>query len=107
AVDQLGNTTEDTGKSMMDNFTSVGNSMKGIGKNMSKWLTTPLVGVATASIMTVSKFDDSMSQVKAISGATGEEFDLMRDKAIELGSTTAHSASTAADGMTIFATAGW
>lgn len=107
AIDDMDSATEKTSGNMMENFTKVGNNMKDMGKNMSKWVTTPLVGIGTASIMTVSKFDDSMSQVRAISGATGEEFEQLRSLAMELGATTAHSASDAADGMTMLAQAGW
>ncbi|WP_278523220.1 phage tail tape measure protein [Clostridium cochlearium] len=82
-------------------------AIEGAGKSLSAKVTAPIVGLATTATYTVSKFDDSMSQVAAISGATGKDFDNLRNKAKELGSTTAHSASAAADGMGILATAGW
>lgn len=107
SIDGLSSASETTSSNMLSNFTSVGESMQGVGKKMSLGITAPLVAIGTAAIHTVAGFDDSMSKVKAISGATGKEFDELRETAIELGSTTAHSASAAADGMTIFATAGW
>ena len=48
-----------------------------------------------------------MSEVKAISGATGKEFDALRNKAIELGASTAFSAGEVAEAMTEMAKAGW
>lgn len=81
-------------------------SMTSMGKKMTAGITAPLAGFAAASIKTVAEFDDTMSSVKAISGATGKEFDDLRDKAKELGRTTAFSASQAAEGMSILAAAG-
>lgn len=48
-----------------------------------------------------------MSNVSAISGATGEDFDKLRDKAREMGAETKFSASEAADAMSYMAMAGW
>ena len=45
------------------------------------------------AISTIREFDESMSQVAAISRATGEELSAMRDIAKELGSTTEFTAS--------------
>ena len=84
-----------------------GDNMIKAGKGMTMKVTAPLVGLGTAAIMTVSKFNDSMSQVSAISGATGEDLEALREQAKELGATTAHSASAAADAMGYLALAGW
>lgn len=53
------------------------------------------------------EFDSSMSQVEAVSGATGKELDALRDKAKEMGSTTKFTASEAADAFNYMAMAGW
>lgn len=66
-----------------------------------------LGGVATAAVKVGSDFEAQMSRVKAISGATGEEFDQLREQAIQLGSDTAFSASEAAQGMENLASAGF
>src|SRR5690625_6881575 len=58
----------------------VGNKFTDAGKKMTAGVTLPLAGIATAAVSTVMKFDDSMSQVRALSGATGEEFDELRDR---------------------------
>lgn len=68
---------------------------------------TALGGVATAAIKVGSDFEAQMSRVKAISGATGEEFEQLRQQAIQLGSDTAFSASEAAQGMENLAAAGF
>ena len=48
-----------------------------------------------------------MAQVQAISGATGKDFDALRDKAQEMGAKTKFSASQSAEAMTYMAMAGW
>lgn len=52
-------------------------------------------------------FEQSMSKVAAISGALGGEFDILRQKAVELGASTVFSASQAAEGMSFLAMAGY
>ena len=84
-----------------------GESLTSIGKSMSLKVTAPIVGIGTAAVATVSKFDDSMSQVAALTGAVGDEFTSLRELAQELGATTAHTASSAADAMGYLALAGW
>ena len=54
-----------------------------------------------------SNFDSSMANVAAISGATGESLDALRDKAKEMGAKTKFSASESADAFTYMAMAGW
>jgi len=88
-------------------LSSAGKRMEGIGKSMTAKVTAPIVGVGAAAVHTVMGFDDSMSKVKAISGATGKEFEQLREQAKDLGSTTAFSASEAADAMGYLALAGW
>ena len=68
---------------------------------------TALAGVSTAAIKVGSDFEAQMSRVKAISGATGEVFDQLRQQAIDLGADTAFSASQAAQGMENLAAAGF
>ena len=68
---------------------------------------TALAGVSTAAIKVGSDFEAQMSRVKAISGATAEEFDQLRQQAIDLGADTAFSASQAAQGMENLAAAGF
>lgn len=53
------------------------------------------------------QFDSTMSNVKAIGGATDDEFDALVDKAQEMGKTTVFSASEAGDALSYMAMAGW
>ena len=52
-------------------------------------------------------FSTSMSNVQAISGATGDEIAMLEQKARDLGATTVFSASDVADGFGYMAMAGW
>lgn len=52
-------------------------------------------------------FDAQMSTVSAISGATGEDLDALREKAKELGAQTSFSATESAQAMEYMAMAGW
>ena len=60
-----------------------------------------------AATSTIAGFGKEMSKVKAISGATEEEFKALEAKAREMGATTAFSASEAAAGMSFLAQAGF
>lgn len=68
---------------------------------------TAVGGFGAAAVNAGMSFDSSMSQVSAISGATGEDFDALRKKALEMGATTQFSASEAAEAMTYMGMAGW
>lgn len=90
-----------------NNITGIGKSMTSVGSTLTKSVTVPLLGIGAAGLKVASDFDSAMSGVKAISGATGEEFDALRAKAIELGGETAFSANEVAEAMTEMAKAGW
>lgn len=62
---------------------------------------------ATDTLNTYKSFEQGMANVKAISGATGEQFDALVEKAKELGETTQFSASEVAEAMENTAMAGW
>ena len=66
-----------------------------------------LGGIATAAIKVGSDFESQMSRVKAILGATGEEFNKLKEQAIQLGADTAFSSKQAAEGMENLAAAGF
>src|SRR5699024_11173105 len=85
----------------------VGNKMKSVGKTMTAAVTLPVVAMGTAIMTTGAKFDDQMSTVKAVTGATGKEMDNLRSLAKEMGKTTRFSASEAGEGMEMLARAGF
>ena len=66
-----------------------------------------VAGLGAAAVKTAADFDSGMSKVAAISGATGDDLDALRDKAREMGAKTKFSASEAASAMEYMAMAGW
>ncbi|HAP8055728.1 TPA: phage tail tape measure protein [Enterococcus faecium] len=87
--------------------TAVGKVMQGTGAAMTKYITTPLIGVGVAAAKVGGDFEAQMSRVKAISGATGKSFDELRQQAVDLGAKTAFSAKESAAGMENLASAGF
>jgi TP901 family phage tail tape measure protein len=98
---------EQTMQGVSGRLNDTGSTLQGIGGSMSKNVTAPLVGVATAAVLVGANFDDQMAKVQAISGATGDDFDTLRGRALELGSSTRFSATEAAEGLEYLALAGW
>lgn len=84
----------------------VGSAIEGAGQKLMP-VTAAVGGLSVAAVKVASDFDSAMSQVAAVSGATGKELDALRDKAREMGSKTKFSASEAAEAMNYMAMAGW
>ena len=87
-------------------FQEAGGKIEGVGKSLLP-VTAAITGIGTAGIKVASDFEKAMSGVQAITGATGADFETLREKAIELGATTSFSAGEVAEAMTEMAKAGW
>ena len=85
---------------------NVGNKISGAGEKLMP-ITAGVTALGTLAVKTGADFDSAMSKVAAVSGATGEELDALRDKARDMGSKTKFSASEAAEAMNYMAMAGW
>lgn len=66
-----------------------------------------VVGIGTAAIKTGADFEAAMSNVAAISGATGDDLKSLTDKAKEMGAKTKFSATESAEAFSYMAMAGW
>jgi TP901 family phage tail tape measure protein len=93
---QFGEGMQDTGK-----------KMAAAGKNLSMKVTAPIVGMGAAIVKTGMDFEEAMSRVAAISGATGGELEKLEQQAKNLGATTKFSASEAASAQEFLAMAGF
>lgn len=82
-------------------------AMVTVGSNLSKSVSVPLLTVGAIALKTSSDFEAGMSEVKAISGVTGESFTQLENKAIQMGAKTKFSASESAQAMKYMAMAGW
>ena len=96
------------------NIAAIGTTAKTTDKSvnlMKRSLNTlAVLGIATGLdilIKQMAEFGQEMSTVGAITGALGDEFDALREKAKELGTNTRFSATQAAEGMTFLARAGF
>ncbi len=63
--------------------------------------------LARETIETGQTFEDSMAKVQALSGATGEDLEKLKQTAIDQGAATVYSSSEAADALGYMALAGW
>lgn len=104
AADEFDQTLQDTTSGGLSVFTvAVGNLVA----NVLTGLINSMKDVVGNTIEVGKAFDSSMSNVAALSGATAEDLQMLRDTAKEFGSTTKFSASEAADALGYMALAGW
>ncbi|MGG5463485.1 phage tail tape measure protein [Clostridium sp. B9] len=90
-----------------DSFKKFGAGAVALGGKLTSDVTLPLGIVAGAVGVVGTEFESKMSRVKAISGATAEEFKKLEEQALDLGKSTAFSASQCADGMENLSSAGF
>ena len=83
-----------------------GESMQSVGKQMSRLAAVAAVPFALAA-RSFARFSDQMSAVKAVTGATEQEFMALTETAKELGRTTSFTASEVAAGMLELSRAGF
>ncbi|MCG1299777.1 phage tail tape measure protein [Staphylococcus epidermidis] len=103
AVGRMGATFTELGPRIK----SIGDSMKSVGRSMSMYVTAPIAAGFGAAMKKSIDFDDTMRKVKATSGATGDEFNQLRTKALQMGRDTKFTASESAEAMNYMALAGW
>ena len=89
-----------------ENLQTLGSNITNVGTKLM-----PVSGAVTAlgytAVKTAADFDSAMSQVAAVSGATGDDLEALREKAREMGEKTKFSATEAAEAMNYMAMAGW
>ena len=85
---------------------NVGDKISSAGEKLLP-VTAGITALGTVAVKTGADFDAAMSKVAAVSGATGDDLQALRDKAREMGSQTKFSASEAAEAMNYMAMAGW
>ncbi len=85
---------------------AAGNKMKDVGKTLSTKVTAPIAAIGALAVRSTLSFEQSMNKVSAVTLATGKTLEEMEELARKMGSTTAFSASQAAEAMTFLAQAG-
>ena len=93
----------DFGESYTNGFEKVAKTAIKVGTVVGGALT----AIGGYAVKVGSDFEAGMSEVKAISGATETQMEMLEKQAAELGKTTKFSASEAAEGYKYMAMAGW
>lgn len=110
AADELDRSMEDVGDGAagaQDGITTFGIALGNLIADVVQNAISKLSELITNTIEVGRTFDTSMSKVAALSGASAEDMEMLRDTAKEFGSTTQFSASQAADALGYMALAGW
>lgn len=89
-----------------DKVKDVGNGFKDASRAIAP-VSAAAAGVGIAGLKVAADFEKGMSEVKAVTGATEQEFEQLRQKAIDLGASTSFSSQEVAAAMTEMAKAGW
>lgn len=103
ATKDLGEQFEQAGEKMK----KAGEKMTDAGKKLTTRVSAPIVALGGIALKTGMDFEASMSEVAAISGATGDDLVRLTEKAKEMGATTKFSASESAEALKYMAMAGW
>lgn len=101
-LQSLGQQVEDTGAKLE----SIGSGMNSVGNALIS-MSAPIVGFGAYAIKATMDFEAGMSEVQAISGATGKDLELLEAKAKEMGKSTSKSATESAAALKYMALAGW
>ena len=84
-----------------------GKKMQAVGKNLTMKVTAPIIGMGAVAVNTFQGFELQMAKVRAVSGATGAEFEALSKNAKDLGASTIFSAQQVAELQTEFAKLGF
>lgn len=94
-------------QTQFEGLSSFGKSLSTVGAGLTASITAPVMALGASVVQTQMKFQDSMAKVKALSGATGKDFQMLEDTAKKFGESTVFSASECADALGYMALAGW
>lgn len=115
SIDEFGQEVEESGneaEKASDNVNSFGDILKAnlASEAIISGIEKIAEGIKTAATYAMDvgmSFEAGMSEVAAISGATGSDLDALTEKAKEMGAATKFSATEAADAFKYMAMAGW
>ena len=66
-----------------ESISESGESVAKFGSKLNLAITLPLTIMGGVAVKTAASFDDSMRQVQAVTGATGDQFEMLRQQAID------------------------
>ena len=103
-INNVGDSADDTTSGGLSAF---GVALGNLAANLISNVISKMKDMVTQTIEVGKTFQASMSNVAALSGATGEELEMLSDTAKKWGSQSKYSASEAADALGYMALAGW
>lgn len=99
---------DDTTGKASESESSLTKTFKKIGSAVATYFAVDkIIAFGTACVSVAADFEDSMLKVKALSGATTDEYDELTEAALQYGSTTAWTSQNVADAMGYMALAGF
>lgn len=101
SIDQMSSTTSNSMSGCASVISKIG------GVVATAFAVDKVLAFGKTVVETTATFSDSMLNVKALTGASTEQFEKLQETALHYGSTTAHSSSQVADAMGYMALAGW
>lgn len=106
-LDDAANRLRGYGSSLQGSMASVGNKLTSVGKSLTTKVTLPIVGIGTAAVKSFIGFESAMDKVASLSGAVGQDFEDLKDLAMDMGAKTMYSATESAEALQYMALAGW
>lgn len=87
-------------------MSTAGNSMQSMGRNMSLYVTAPIVAFGGLSVKAFSDFDSAMTESQSIMNVNADQTQRMRDLAVELGTDSIQGPTKLAESYFFLASAG-
>lgn len=106
-MDDMADSSQKVGKHLSTAGVALGTFIGNLATGALSKAAQAMKTLVTSTVQVGAEFDASMSKVAAVSGASGEAFDRLREKAREMGATTKFTAAESADAMNYMAMAGW
>lgn len=97
----------DTMQQVGNRIKAVGDSIANVGAQMTRTVTVPIVALGGAAVNTAAEYEAAMSEVRAITGASDDDFQRLSDTAREWGTNSVYSASEVAQAYKYMGMAGW
>jgi TP901 family phage tail tape measure protein len=94
-ISDLQKSLKDAQKAMQN----AGKELSKVGDTLTKSISIPIAAIGTGAVMAAADFEEGMSKVKAVSGATGEQMQELQGLALQMGKDTKYSAKEAASGI--------
>ena len=98
--------TENISRSFSEKLTSIGESLKGVGTSLSKFVTVPITGAGTALLKFGSNFEKEMKNISAITGMEASELKQIEEGIRDIAYTTGTSQAALASSAKMVAEAG-